>query len=44
MISNSDKRLLHETYKNASAAVDTIYAMMDKVEDEELALDLTRQL
>ena len=44
MISNSDKRLLRETYKNASAAVDTIYAMMDKVEDEELALDLTRQL
>ena len=44
MISNSDKKLLNETYKNASAAVETIYSMMDKVEDEELALDLTRQL
>jgi len=44
MISKEDRKLLQETYKNASMAVDAIYVTMDKVEDEEMALELTRQL
>lgn len=44
MISKADRRLLNETYRNASMAVEAIYATMDKVEDEEMALELTRQI
>lgn len=44
MISKADRRLLNETYRNASMAVEAIYATMDRVEDEEMALELTRQV
>lgn len=44
MISKADRRLLNETYRNASMAVEAIYTTMDRIDDEELALELTRQL
>lgn len=44
MINKANRKLLNETYKNASMAIEAIYSIMDKVQDEELALELTRQL
>lgn len=44
MINKSNKKLLSDTHKNASMAIETIYTILDKVNDEELALELTRQL
>ena len=44
MISKADRRLLNETYRNAGMAIEAIYTTIDKIEDEELALELTRQL
>ena len=44
MITNADKELLNETYRNANMAVESIYAVISKVEDEDLALDLNRQV
>lgn len=44
MINKANRKLLNETYRNASRAVDAIYSTMDKVRDEELALELTRQI
>ncbi len=44
MITNADIELLNETYRNANMAVESIYAVISKVEDEDLALDLNRQV
>lgn len=44
MISKADRKLLNETYKNAALSVEAIYTILDKVQDEELALELARQL
>lgn len=44
MISKADRRLLNETYRNAGMAIEAIYTTIDKIQDEELALELTRQV
>ena len=44
MISKADRRLLNETYRNAGMAIEAIYSVIDKIQDEELALELTRQV
>ncbi len=44
MITNADRELLNETYRNANMAVKSIYSVISKVEDEDLALDLNRQV
>ncbi len=44
MITNSDKELLNQTFQNALMAVEAIYSTIDKVDDEDLALDLNRQV
>lgn len=44
MISKADRKLLNETYRNAAFSIAAIYAAMDRIDDEELALELTRQV
>ncbi|MFR7993083.1 MAG: hypothetical protein ACLU61_09135 [Lachnospiraceae bacterium] len=44
MITNADREVLGETYRNATMAVESIYSVIRKVDDEDLALDLNRQV
>ena len=43
MISEADKAVLNESYKNARMGREAINVIIGKVEDDELALDLNRQ-
>lgn len=44
VITNADREVLRETYRNANRAVESIYSMISRIEDEDLALDLNRQV
>lgn len=44
MLIHEDREILNETYRNTKMAVDAIYAVIGKIEDEDLALDLNRQV
>jgi len=43
MISEADRAVLNESYKNARMGREAINVIIGKVEDDELALDLNRQ-
>lgn len=43
MLSESDKAVLHETYRSCTMGAEAIETMINKVQDEKLALELNRQ-
>lgn len=44
MMTRADRNVLNETYRAAKASADTIRGLVSKTEDEDLSVDLNRQL
>lgn len=43
-MTNADRNILNETYRISKTSADTIQGLISKAEDEDLAMDLNRQL
>lgn len=43
-MTNADRNILNETYRISKTSADTIQGLISKTEDEDLAMDLNRQL